>query len=78
MTVPLVEANVLCTAGVVSLRFVLGITALPASRVLMKSPKEKSMRQFDEFAVQTQFRQQIDVGGHISCPTAASAAGEPS
>ena len=63
---PFVEANVLGTPSVVSLPFVLGIAALPAAGVLVKSSKKQPIRQFMKFAVQTQFREQIDVRRHMT------------
>ena len=72
MAVPLVKADMFRTARVVSLRFVLGITALPAPGVLMEPPKVKSMGQLEELAVQAQLGQQVDIRGGVSakqmCP----------
>ena len=66
MAVPLVKACRSRTARVVPPGFVLGVTALPTSGVLMKSPKEKSMRQLEKLAVQTQLGEQVDIRGGVS------------
>ena len=63
---PSPESLTLRVCREITLRLMFGVRAVPAPRILVKSPKIQAMRQLAELAVQGQFRKQVDIRTDVS------------